>query len=125
MSDRMIVAKDAWGEELPDWVETLVRECDQSSQNQVAGKLKVSGTVVSQTIRNVYPGSMTTVEQLVRDVFMNAPIHCPALKKEIPSATCLDYRRRAETWTHSNPFRVRMQRACRACPKFKKRADEN
>lgn len=120
MSDRLIVAKDGWGDDLPDWVKVLVQECDQSSQTKVAAKLSLSATVVSQTIRNVYPGSITTVEQIVRDTFMNAPVHCPALKTEISSAACLDHRRRAEVWSHSNPFRVRMQRACRACPKFNK-----
>lgn len=120
MSDRLIVAKDAWGDELPDWIQVLVQECDQSSQKKVAAKLDLSATVVSQTIRNAYPGSIAMVEQVVRDVFMNAPVHCPALKTEISSAACLAHRRRAETWSHSNPFRVRMQRACRACPKFTK-----
>lgn len=120
MSDRMVLALDGWGEELPDWVEALVKECDQSSQKKVAAQLQISGTVISQSIRNVYPGNLEMVEQLVRDTFMNAPVHCPALKTEISSAACLDHRRRAEVWSHSNPFRVRMQRACRACPKFNK-----
>ncbi len=120
ISDRLIVAQDAWGEDMPDWVRTLVSECDQTSQSKVAARLQISSSVVSQTIRKVYPGNLQKVEQVVRDVFMNAPVHCPALKTDISSAACLDHRRRAETWSHSNPFRVRMQRACRACPKFTK-----
>ncbi|UWQ73312.1 hypothetical protein [Leisingera sp. M658] len=124
MSDRLILAQDGWGDVLPDWVEVLVRECDQSSQNSVAVKLGLSATVVSQAMRNRYGGSLVRIEAAVRDVFMSAPVLCPALKTEIPSAACLAHRRRAEKWTHSSPFRVRMIRACRACRKFNKEPEE-
>ncbi|MFV1464653.1 hypothetical protein VW098_08145 [Phaeobacter sp. JH57H2] len=124
MNDRLILAQDGWGETLPEWIAVLIVECDRSSQNVVAKQLGVSAAVVSQAIRNRYAGNMARIESAVRDVFMNAPVQCPALQVEIASAACLDHRRRAETWSHSNPFRVRMIRACRACPKFTKSEGE-
>ncbi len=123
-SDREIVALDAWDGALPDWVAVLVQECDRASQSAVAEKTGLSATAVSLAIRKRYPGNMKTIESAVRDVFMSAPVQCPALKAEIESGVCRKYRKRAETWTHGNPFRVRMIRACRACPKFKPSSDE-
>lgn len=123
-SNREVVALDAWDGALPDWVAVLVQECDQASQNAVAEKTGLSSSAVSQAIRNCYPGNMNSIESAVREVFMSAPVQCPALKVQIESGVCLKYRKRAETWTHGNPFRVRMIRACRACPKFKTKGDE-
>lgn len=123
-SNRELIALDAWGTALPDWINVLVQECDRTSQNSVATKLGFSPTVVSQVIRNRYPGNMAKIEANTRDVFMNAPVECPALQAKIASATCLNYRRIAETWNHGSPFRVKMIRACRACPKFKPTGEE-
>ncbi|WP_122075956.1 hypothetical protein [Pseudophaeobacter sp. EL27] len=123
-SDREVIALDAWGDTLPDWITVLVQECDRSSQNAVAQKIAFSPAVVSQAIRNRYSGNMRSIESRVREVFMSAPVLCPALKTKIESAVCLQYRRRAETWTHGSPFRVKMIRACRACPKFNKSDEE-
>ena len=39
ISDREIVAQDVWGEDVPDWIMPLVRECNGSSQNKVATHL--------------------------------------------------------------------------------------
>lgn len=123
MSNRLIVAQDAWTE-VPDWVAALVNECDQSSQASVAKALSLSQTVISQTIRNHYPGDMARIEAVVRDTYLNAPVDCPALGGEVESAVCLKWRRRAKELTSSSPMRVLMFNACRACPKCKL-PDEN
>lgn len=115
-SDRLIVAQDAWGEDLPDWVRTLVAECDQTSQSKVAARLQISSSVVSQTIRKAYPGNLQKVEQVIRETFMNEPVECPALRKAIASEACLSWRREAEQLKPSSPMMVRMFRACRRCP---------
>lgn len=124
LTDREIIARDAWGEYLPDWITILIQECNRASQNAVASQLGMSATVVSQAIRNCYPGNLANIETAVRDVFMNAPVRCPALQKEIESAACRNFRKQAENWTHGSPFRVRMTRACRACRMFKKEGDQ-
>lgn len=124
MSNRLIVAQDAWNSETPDWVRALVGECDQSSQTSVAKKLELSPTIVSQTIRNCYPGNMARIEALVRDTYMNAPVTCVALGGEVESSTCLTWRRRAEKLTSSSPMKVMMFHACRSCPRFKPEAAE-
>lgn len=79
-SDREVIALDAWGDTLPDWITVLVQECDRSSQNAVAAKIAFSPAVVSQAIRNRYSGNMRSIECRVREVFMSAPVLCPALK---------------------------------------------
>ncbi|EBA16383.1 hypothetical protein RSK20926_21699 [Roseobacter sp. SK209-2-6] len=103
LSDREIIARDAWGEVLPDWIAALVSECDSASQNAVAANLGMSATVVSQAIRNCYPGNLAGIENAVRDVFMNAPVQCPALRKKVESAACRNFRKQAENWTQAAP----------------------
>ncbi|MVO16830.1 hypothetical protein [Parasedimentitalea huanghaiensis] len=116
MSNRLILAQDGWGETIPDWIEALIRECDQTSQNIVAKQLDLSAAVVSQSIRNRYAGNLSNIESVVRDTFINAPVNCDALGGEIESPICLTWRRRSEKLTSSSPMRVRMFHACRKCP---------
>ena len=47
-------ARAAWGAAIPDWIETLARECDLTSQNQVARRLGRSASLVSNVLRNKY-----------------------------------------------------------------------
>ena len=123
MSNRLIIAQDAWGESVPDWIEVLIRECDQTSQNQVAKQLDISAAAVSQSIRNSYAGNLSRIESIVRDTYMNAPVGCPALGGKVESPTCLKWRRRAEELTSSSPMRVMMFNACRACPRYRSQAE--
>ncbi|UWQ93009.1 helix-turn-helix transcriptional regulator [Rhodobacteraceae bacterium M382] len=114
----MIIAQDKWGDTLPDWVRTLVKECDESSQNQVARKLGISSTVVSQVIHNNYPGNLENIAGRVSDVFEQKEIECPALGL-IQGEACLQWRDQMGT-TSSVPIRVQMDRACRCCPRGQK-----
>lgn len=121
MNNRLIIAEDKWGQQLPDWVKTLVEECNSSSQNQVAKKLGVSSTVVSQVIHNSYPGNLENIAGRVKDVFDNKLVDCPALGP-ISGEACLQWRDQIGT-TSSVPIRVLMDRACRLCSRGSKKED--
>jgi len=107
-----------------DWMEALRAECARTSQAKVAGRLGYSGSVVSQVLKGAYPGSIERVEQAVRGLLMGGRVACPELG-DVEGHVCLDHQKRARTHTPSNPFRVRMFRACRKCPRFtKEKTDE-
>lgn len=125
MSNRMIVARDAWGHDLPDWIAALVLACDApgSSQNKVAARLGISAAVVSQTLRNDYAGNMGRIEARVRSVYLDDNVNCPALGS-ISAEACMSWRDRSKVLSSAAPNRVRMFRACRACPRFPRDGEE-
>lgn len=119
MSDRTVIAKDAWGT-IPDWLEALISACDKQggSQNKVAKALGRAPAVISEVLRNRYKGDMADFESRVRDVFCEEQIICPALDI-ISTADCLHWRDEAAE-LKTGPHMVRMYRACRACPRYTK-----
>lgn len=119
MSGPLDIAREAWGEALPDWVETLAIECGKASQNRVAAQLERSPTVISQVLRMKYPGNLAALEERVRGIFEAAVILCPALGT-MPSHICQDWRAKGRDFQTGNPLRVRMYRACHGCPRAKK-----
>lgn len=114
MSGPLDIAREAWGADLPDWVETLAIECGKTSQNKVAWRLGRSPTVVSQVLRRKYPADPAGIEERVRGVFQDAVIRCPALGT-MPAHVCQDWREKAREFQTGNPLRVRMYRACSGC----------
>lgn len=123
MSDRMIIAKDAWGT-VPDWLEALIAACDKpgSSQSKVAKELGRTPGVISEVMRNRYKGDMKDFEDRVRAVYFETQIKCPALDW-ISTADCLQWRDEA-TELKQGAMMVRMYRACNACPHFQKDEEE-
>lgn len=121
MSGPLDKARAAWGDDLPDWVETLAIECGRTSQNKVAKLLDRSPTTISLILGRNYPGEMASMAERVRGVFMDAVIDCPAVG-EMPAQRCQDWRASARVFTIGNPERRRMYRACHRCPRFNKEA---
>lgn len=121
MSDPINIARAAWGADIPDWVQRLAQECASSSQNKVAVHLGRSAALVSNVLRGKYKGDMGAVEDVVRGRFMRATVLCPALG-EISTATCRDWMALSRSYGNETSERVRMYRACRACPRMKKEA---
>lgn len=121
MSDPVTIARTAWGAEIPDWVVRLAEECAASSQNKVAAKLGRSASLVSHVLNANYRGDMVAVEETVRGHFMSAAIQCP-VNGVISTAVCRDWMQLARSFSNINSERVRMYRACRACPRMKKEA---
>jgi hypothetical protein len=110
------VARDAWGDSMPDWVLRLAQECEATSQSKVAGRLDRSSSLVSNVLRAKYPGDMTAVEDLVRGVLMSAKVACPMLG-ELPTHECRAWRQRTKSFSGHNALRVSMFRACTRCPR--------
>jgi hypothetical protein len=110
------VARAAWGDALPDWIEALALECGQTSQNKVAERLGRSAAMISQILRAKYPGDLAGFEERFKGVFQAQALDCPALGL-IPSNECQDWRVKGKTFTAGNPLRTRMFRACAACPR--------
>ncbi|MGP9791494.1 hypothetical protein [Roseinatronobacter sp. NSM] len=119
MSGPLEVARDAWGDALPDWVERLALQCAASSQNKVALRLDRSAALVSQVLRNKYPGDLARIEELFRGHFMAETVRCPELGA-LPLHECHGWMAKARRFQSSNSLRVRMYRACQRCPRFRK-----
>jgi transcriptional regulator with PAS, ATPase and Fis domain len=107
-------ARAAWGKDLPDWVQELARQCDKSSQAQVARLLGNSTTVVSRLLSNAYPGNVNKLEAKVRGHFLAETVACPVLG-DIPRQRCIA--EQDKPLTFQNPLRKRVHEACRSgCP---------
>lgn len=106
----------AWGGDLPDWVTRLAEECARTSQSKVAGRLAYSPSVVSSVLKGSYKGSLDAVEEKVRGVLMGATVMCPALGT-LSTMSCREWRDRAADFSGHNALRVKMYRACSACPR--------
>ena len=109
------IAKQYWGDDVPDWVMRLAEQCMASSQNQVAKNLGYSASVVNQVLRHKYAGNLTNIEDVVRGKFMAEVVDCPYLGR-LPKHECKGWRDKARKFVGSSPFRVRMFKACGKCP---------
>ncbi|MGR3480662.1 hypothetical protein, partial [Salipiger marinus] len=116
MTTPLDIAREAWGDSLPGWVERLARECEASTQNKVATRLGRSASLVSAVLRNKYQGDMKAVEDLVRGVFERTTVACPALGT-LRYTTCRDWQEKSRTYSTVNSERQRMFRACNKCPR--------
>ncbi|MDF2232198.1 hypothetical protein P2H44_06490 [Albimonas sp. CAU 1670] len=112
------VARQHWGDPLPDWIEALARECAAASQRMVGDRLKRSPSLVSRVLRNSYPGDLAAVEEAVRGAFMGDAVNCPTLGW-LPTDECQLWRKRSTKFASVNPTWVRMNRACNRCPRNK------
>lgn len=108
----------AWGDPLPDWIETLAIECQRSTQAAVARALDVSGAAISQVLKAQYAASTDRLQERVRGVFMDGKVRCPA-KGDLATNKCLEWRDKATVFALGSPERSIMYRACNACPRFK------
>jgi len=116
MSSPLEIARIAWGATLPDWVQAMAVECTATSQNRVAARMDRSPALISQVLRAKYPADLSAVEERFRGVFLAGRVACPALGT-LPSHECQDWRAKSRSFATGNPLRVRMFRACAACPR--------
>lgn len=120
---KITIAKDAWGETLPDWIEALAQACDRTSQNKVAAQLARSASLVSTVLSGKYQGDMAAVEEIVRGVLMHETVDCPALG-DVEKQVCRMWRERgAQPLDPINTQYVQMHRACRHCHLFEELAE--
>lgn len=119
MSELVDTTREAWGGQMPDWVEALARVCAASSQSRVAREMGRSASLVSMVLRARYPGDLEAVEDLVRGRYMNGKVACPA-HGELPTHLCRLWRDRSKNFSGHNAEWVRMHRACSRCPRNRK-----
>lgn len=105
------VARAAWGNELPAWVEAIALEAGRTSGADVARRIGYSDAVVSSVIANKYKGRLDNVETRVRGALMGETVGCPVLG-DIARNRCLDEQKRG--FSTSSSVRARIYRACRA-----------
>lgn len=117
-------AQSAWGDELPDWVAVLARQCTERSQAAVARDLDRSGAVISQVLRRIYPADTARIEERVRGLFMAGQVDCPALGP-LSTLKCQDWREKSREFVLASPQRGRMYRACNSCPRNKPSTPED
>lgn len=110
------IAREAYPDGLPEWIEALAIECARTSQKRVADRMNRSAAMISTVLRGKYAGSLAAVEEVFKGVFLDARIECPALGV-IPTNVCQDWRRKSHTFASGNPLRVWMFRACNRCPR--------
>ena len=97
---------------MPDWIDTLAKTCDRSSQRKVAALLGVSPAVINLLINNKYaPRSHVEMEERVRfSALMMTIVACPVLGV-IGRPDC--QREQAKPLVTVNPLSVQLFRACR------------
>jgi hypothetical protein len=101
----------AWGNP-PEWVQLLAKECDRTSQREVAERLSKSGSYVNRLINRTYPASYAEAEEQVFAVIGARQVECPAFG-EIPLTSCIRNRRRKGPAT--NTLQRTFERHCRNC----------
>lgn len=110
------IAREHWGDAMPEWIAALADECAKSSQNKVAKALDVSATMISQALRAKYPGDLSRLEAMFTGLFQSAEVPCPA-KGVIAAHVCRQWRDRSKALVSVNTERVQMFRACNKCPR--------
>lgn len=111
------IARQSWGEDLPDWVEALAKECQRTSQNKAAQTLGYSNGAVSMVIRNKYAANSQGIEMAVRGALMAEDIDCPFIGL-IGKDVCRQWRNKRKRGVRANRLQIQMARACSTCPHF-------
>lgn len=104
---------------MSDWIDILRRECEKTSQRQVAKKIKINPTTVNLALHGKYPNEkgLKELQSAVEAEFLNKTVLCPVLG-EIPLSKCQFHQKRE--FAATNPQRVMLYRACHGdCPNSK------
>ncbi len=108
-------APAAWGDAIPDWVETLAAKLDQLGVAEVVRATGYKQSALSAVISNTYKARTTTIEQAVRGAYMGLIVDCPT-QGQIGREACL--RTQGIKRRPVNSFEADQQVACRQCPNF-------
>lgn len=119
MSGRaMARAEGGWPQGLPDWVRALAAAVDETTQGRVAARVGYSESVISEVISGRYAGNRARVEERVRAAIMGERVACPVLGG-IARTQCFEHQARARAGVRSSEQRIRLSRACPACPEWR------
>ncbi|WP_413112124.1 helix-turn-helix domain-containing protein [Thaumasiovibrio sp. DFM-14] len=81
------------------------------SQSQLAQRLGVSTSLLSQVLRGIYPGNTDNLKIRVKGVILRQTVSCP-VKGEIYIHECASHQEKP--FSSANRERVKMYRACRS-----------
>ncbi len=120
MSDLTAIEKAniAWGT-MPDWIEVLAHEVDQTSQGQVSKRLGKSAATISLVLGKKPGPNYEVMETAVRTSLMAGTVDCPFQGDQITLETCLRNQAHAKAGNRLNGFRIHMARACQACKQWR------
>lgn len=105
--------RSAWREPA-DWLLTLARHCDATSQNQVAKRIGLSSGTISRLIQNRYAGDFEEMRRIVLAKLVDDMVECLAFGADIRAAQCHDYRRGNRI--HDSAWRALLADTCPVCP---------
>ena len=107
------IATEAWAGKPPGFVLAIAAEWDRErSSRKVGAAIGYSPSVVSQLVRNLYPGDTQAIAAAVRDRLQDAVIPCP-VQGEISLSACRDWQNRP--FSAASALHAAMFRACRVC----------
>ncbi len=108
-------ARTAWGDAIPDWVETLAAKLDQLGMPEVVRATGYKQSALSAVVSRTYKARTTTIEQAVRGAYLGLIVTCPT-QGQIGREACL--RTQSIKRRPINSFEADQQVACRACQNF-------
>ena len=95
----------------PRWLIELRKQCQEKTQVKVGKTLAYSSTTINQVLKGKYKGDLDKFAKKVCSVYLGETVICPVMG-EIPTHECAKYQQ--ETFSATNPIRVRRYRACRS-----------
>ncbi len=96
-----------------DALDALLEMKKHASQVEIARKLDVSDSTISNALKGRYIGNVDALAERIRGELLNQTVRCPILG-EITSRICQDERKKP--FHTANPMRVQLWRACKVCP---------
>lgn len=96
-----------------DALQALMELKKNLTQAEIARRLDISDSTISQALRGKYIGNVEALAERIRGEFLKKTVVCPILG-EITSRICQDERKKP--FHTANPMRVQLYRACKTCP---------
>lgn len=96
-----------------DAMDALLELKKHASQAEIARRLDVSDSTISNALKGRYIGNVEALAERIRGELLNQKVVCPILG-EITSRICQDERKKP--FHTANPMRVQIWRACKTCP---------
>ncbi len=108
MHDAVATVRQAWGDDAPEWVLDLARECDRTSQRKAGQLIGYTCGTVNQVLKN--RRKHDGLQAVAAAVHKALRASCPVLG-DISRDEYLGHR--AALFNNSNHQRIRLYKACR------------
>ncbi len=110
MPDAVATVHQAWGDEAPEWVVDLARECNRTSQRKAGQLIGYTCGTVNQVLKN--RRKHDGLQAVANAVHKALRVSCPVLG-DISRDECLGHQ--VAPFNNSNHQRIRLYKACREC----------